>query len=347
VKKKIATFFIILLIAGIGIRLYYQQNNRLELYNRTTLLMDTVVDVKVYSQDSQRAEKAVDLAFERGEFLAETVFDYDNENSQLAYLNRNAGKTGKRVRPELLEVLKMAVELSEKTNGAFDVTAGALKKLWNFEEKPFEIPASDSIQNALGHVNYNFIKIHGDSVFIEKTGTIVDLGAIAKGYIADEMLKILEENNVEKALVNAGGEVALYNFTNSRRWGVAVQHPRKPDEPLAIIDLESGAVATSGDYERFFVKQGKRYHHILNPKTGYPADSLISVTILSENAALADMLSTAVFVLGEKQGLAFIENYENCQAILVNPAGKVIYTKDINRPSLRFALDSLSVEENF
>lgn len=334
-------------MAGIAIRFYYQQKNRLERYNRTKLLMDTVVDVKVYSRDSQHAEKAVNLAFERGEFLAENVFDYDNENSELAHLNRNAGKTGKRVSPELLEVLEMGVELSEKTNGAFDVTTGALKKLWNFEEKPFRIPASDSIQNALRYVNYNFIKIYGDSVFIEKKGTIVDLGAIAKGYIADEMLKILNEHHVEKALVNAGGEVALYNFTNSRQWGVAVQHPRKPDEPLTIIDLGNGAVATSGDYERFFVKNEKRYHHILNPKTGYPADSLISVTILSENAALADMLSTAVFVLGEKEGLEFIENYENCQAILVSHTGKVIYTEDINRPNLRFALDSLSIEENF
>ena len=323
-KNKFLTIISLFLILGALFGFFYKRTKTPKIYSRSKLLMDTIVEIKVYSNSADIANKAMDLAFERGKYLAENIFDYHISTSELYKLNQ-IQNVPQKVSKELLTTLKLASDLSQKTNGAFDITCGSLKNLWNFEEAPFSIPPIDSINKVLKYVNYENVIIHGDSVFI-KEKTIIDLGAIAKGYIADEMMSILKQNNIKKALINAGGDVALYDITNMRDWIVAVQHPRKADSFLGLIKLKNGAIATSGDYERFFFDNDKRYHHILNPKTGYPAQGLISVSILAEKAVLADMLATAVFVLGKEEGQRLIENWENTEALIVSDKGEIITT---------------------
>lgn len=289
-------------------------------YSQTRVLMGTIVDIKVIEKDKQRAKIAIDQAFKRIKELDEQM-SWTNPKSEVFRFNQKATEKMK-VSQDLAYLLDMAVKYSRLTDGAFDVTIGPLTKLWGFDKgvKRKTPPPKEEIAASAALVNYNELKI--DLTKMEagllKKGMIIDLGGLAKGYAVDEAIRGLKEAGISQGLVNLGGNIKVIGQNSSlSNWQIGVIHPRKRNEILAVLPLKDIAVATSGDYEHFFFYQGRRYHHLLNTKSGYPANSCISVTIITSSALVADILSTSVFIMGEIAGLKLVEELEGVEAIIV------------------------------
>jgi thiamine biosynthesis lipoprotein len=233
--------------------------------------------------------------------------------SDVAAVNQNAGISPVPVHDDVLYVTRMAFYFAQKTGGAFDPTIGALSVLWGIGSDDARVPLQTEIDSARALVDYRQIEIDeaAKTVFLRQKGMILDLGGIAKGYAADELVRIARENGVQRALINLGGNVYVLgkNLSNAA-WRVGVKNPKDPDgDPAAILSLTENSVVTSGAYERFFEKDGTRYHHILDVKTGYPAQSdVLSATIVSTSSLAADALSTSVFVLGKAEGLELLSS---------------------------------------
>jgi thiamine biosynthesis lipoprotein len=165
--------------------------------------------------------------------------------------------------------------------------------------------------------------IENGKIKFAKRGMGIDLGGIAKGYAVDAAIRVLKEKNVESAMVNAGGDIYVLGRKHGKPWRIGIRHPRRGGEILGIVEVEDKAIVTSGDYERYFFSEGKRYHHILNPKTGYPANECQSVTIVAKKATIADGLATGVFVLGPREGMDLVESLEEVEGVIVNKEGEM------------------------
>ena len=227
--------------------------------------------------------------------------------------------------PETLEVIERALFFSRLSGGAFDITIGPVFRLWNFREG--KIPEQVLVQENLKRVDYRKIRVDSahSSVFLAEPRMEIDLGAIAKGYAVDRACESLQRKGIENFLVNAGGDLKVRGEKEpGLPWVVGIQHPRLPSEFIAKLRPRNAAVATSGDYEKFFVKEGERYHHILNPVTGKPARQCQSVTVMAPSAMDADALATAVFVLGPAKGLSLLAKIANAHGIIVNARGNVL-----------------------
>ena len=200
----------------------------------------------------------------------------------------------------------------------FDITIGSIKKLWNFSSNNHFVPNSDDIKKSLEYVDYQLIDIKNHKIKFLSPGVEIDLGGIAKGFAIDEAIRILQKNNIKDAMVNAGGDLrAICSKLTRGKRKVWINHPRIGNERFGYFQMDNGSVATSGDYGRFFFQDSIRYHHLLNPKTGYPANKCISVTILTKEAIIADAMSTTVFVLGPELGMDFVDKFENIEAIIL------------------------------
>jgi thiamine biosynthesis lipoprotein len=247
------------------------------------------------------------------------------EDSEISRVNRDAGKKETKVSPEMLRMIERAIEFSSLSEGAFDITIGPVFRLWNFREGKF--PEEKNLRENLKKVGYRQIKIDRSrsSIFLQEEGMEIDLGAIAKGYAVDSASAVLKEKGIENFLVNAGGDLKVSGSKEKGvPWIVGIQHPRLPSKMVAKLSPRQAGVATSGDYKKFFIERGERYHHLLNPSTGTPARECQSVTVMAPSAMAADALATAVFVLGPKKGLALVERMNDVHAIIVDRGGSVL-----------------------
>jgi len=277
--------------------------------------MDTVVELCAVGGD--RALEGARRAVENVEGWADC---YDPE-AELYRLNLSASRGPVRVSKGLAEVLDVSLEVAGKSGGAFDPTVLPLIEAYGFNGEKRRVPGDGEIFGILPHVDYRQVGLAGDFVEMPESFAL-DLGGVAKGYAVDQALEAMKEAGAEGGLVNIGGDIAVFGErAGGGPWSIGVQHPRAPGELFAILELESGAVATSGDYERYFVEDGVRYHHILDPKTGRPARGLISVTVTAPTCVLADAYATAVFVLGLEKGARLLEADDDLEGLL-------IYTND-------------------
>jgi thiamine biosynthesis lipoprotein len=286
--------------------------------------MGTSVEITVSQADSQRAEEAMASAFREVERIDLLMSHYRPE-SEVSKITRQAGERETQVSPETLEVVERALYFSRLSGGAFDITIGPVFGLWNFREG--KIPEEKSLQENLKKVDYRKIKVDRAKslVYLESRGMELDLGAIAKGYSVDRASAVLRKEGVDNFLVKAGGDLAVSGAKeNGVPWTIGIQHPRLPLELIAKLRPARAAVATSGDYKKFFFRGGERYHHILTPSTGLPARECQSVTIIAPSAMDADALATSVFVLGPKKGFALLEHFPDVQAIIVDRIGSVL-----------------------
>lgn len=287
---------------------------------RTRFLMDTVVRVSVYDKgmSERKIGRAIDRVFREMEKI-ETKASIHVDTSDVLRVVKKSGKSAVRVSPEIFWLLKKSVEVSDKTWGAFDVSVGVVKALWGFDTDHPSVPDSTAVQSLLPKVDYREIALQDSGVFLRQPGMSIDLGGIAKGYIIDQGIRVLQEEGIRSGLVEAGGDLRVFGSHPDRKvWRIGIRHPRGEEGELFGV-LETGAVsiATSGDYERFFVRDGKRYHHILDPKTGFPATGCISVTIVAECALLADAYATAVFVMGPVKGMALIKDHPSIEGMII------------------------------
>ena len=292
--------------------------------------MGTVITEKVYGSNAETAAKKV---MDRIQQL-EKIMTINSPNSEIVLLNSSAGIDKVNLSPESIFVLNRAKYFSQLSNGAFDVTVGPLVKSWAIGTTDAKVPDKAEIEQLLKLVDYKSITIDekSNTAQLLKKGQIVDLGGIAKGYAGDEAVKIYKEHDIKSAFINIGGNVVVLGSKPDKTpWKVGIQDPRATrDNYLGIVEVSNKAVVSSGDYERFFEKDGIRYHHILDPYTGYPANSgLMSVTIIADSSIDADALSTATFVLGLQKGIELIESLKGVEAIFITNDKKIYTTKGL------------------
>jgi len=292
------------------------------------ILMNTFIRVRAYGP---RAGEAADAAIAEMRRL-DALFDPYSEASEIAAINRNAGGASVKVSPETLDVMEKALEYARRTKGAFDITILPLIRLWGFGGTP-RVPERSEIERARTLVDYTKVEVNREAgtVRLAERGMGIDLGAIAKGYAVDRAVAVLRSYGVTSALIDAGGNIyglggKPLGLGRSAPWRVGIQHPRRRQEHLARTDVVNGTVVTSGDYQRYFETGGVRYHHILDPATGYPARGLSSVTIIGTSSTDADALSTSVFVLGPERGVELLKAFPGYDAVLVTESGEVILT---------------------
>ncbi len=281
--------------------------------------MGTLVEITVFSEDSRHAYGALQAAFDEIARL-EGLMSVFWKDSELSRLNREGFLHPVKVSPDLFRVIEMSLAISQITHGAFDITVGPLMKLWPFVAREKVLPSPGDIQDALRRVGYRHVVLSSEDQTVSFTvqGMALDLGGIAKGYAVDRAVAVLKERGIAAALVNAGGDVFAYGVKpGSRPWRIGVRHPRNPQALLAALPLTDKAVVTSGDYERYFLVDGKRYSHIIDPRSGFTAQQTASVTVVASSAAYADGLATGILVLGAEEGLSLVESLPDVQAAVV------------------------------
>ncbi len=294
---------------------------------RRQYLMGTTMSISIAGAETELAHRAADAAFREIRRL-ETLMSTYLPESDVSRVNRAAGGGWTAVDAEVLRVIREALRYARLTGGAFDITFKPLARVWHFE--PGSVPPPPAaLQKVLPLVDYRAVLIDGEGrVRLERPGMAIGLGGIAKGYAADRAADVLQQMGIANATINAGGDVRVLGRPSPERvWHIGIQHPRNPRALLEEISLSAGAVATSGDYERFFVHEGVRYHHLLDVRTGLPARGCMSVTVIAESAMAADALSTAAFVLGPEAGLALIEAEPGAEAMIVDAEGGMHRTR--------------------
>ncbi|MGC2062479.1 MAG: FAD:protein FMN transferase [Thermodesulfovibrionales bacterium] len=272
--------------------------------------MDTFITITVVSDSEKTAGTAIENAFARIEQFG-TMINFFSPDSELAMVNKNAGVASTRVSPETLDVIDKALYVAEKSKGAFDPTIGPVMKLWDFHENIK--PEDAEVKKILPLVNYRNVRIDQkeSTVFLTRKGMLLDLGGIAKGYAADLAVETLKRQGIRSGIVAIAGDIKTFGSRpDGRPWNIGIRNPRQKgekDEIIATISLSDKAISTAGDYERFFIRNGQRYHHIMNPATGYPAYGTRSVSVVSDTGVFADGFDNAVFVLGPEKGANLIE----------------------------------------
>lgn len=289
--------------------------------------MGTVVKKSIYTNNTFQGEqvnKRIDDCLEK----LEGKISVRLTDSEISKCNANyAVDDVFPISSDILEYLRQEIQISEETKGAYSPCIRPLADLWGIEDGSTRIPDEDVIKKTLEAVNAENMEIVDNGVILHAENMSIDFGASGKGIACDEAAKVLMDSDIQGAVISIGGSILVYGDKgDGRKWHVGVQDPRAPEgEVLGIIEVEGGkVVSTSGDYEKYFEQDGKRYHHILDPATGYPADSsLISVTIISDSGFLSDALSTACFVMGLEDGMAYAEE-KGAEAVFIT-AGKEVY----------------------
>lgn len=292
---------------------------------RQLFAMDTYMTFTAYGE---HAEQAVNAAMEEVKRL-DALLSIGIESSEVSRLNQEGILS---VSEDTRELLKRSIEIYEKTDGVFDFTIYPLMKLWGFTDKAYHVAAEEELKEILPYINAGAVKLNGNEVSLGE-GQKIDFGAIAKGYTSAKLMEIFRENGVTSAMVYLGGNVqTLGRKPDGSKWNIGIQNPSDSQGSTVLaLHVEDQAVITSGGYERYFEEDGKTYIHILDPKTGYPAENdLISVSIVSSDGTLADALSTSLFLMGEEGAERFWrENKESFQMILITKDGKLHITEGL------------------
>jgi len=294
---------------------------------KVRFLMDTVVRISVYDYElpERKIKKAIDRAFKEMSRI-EAMTSSSIDTNYIARISKESGVTAVNVSPEVFSLMKNSVEVSEKTHGAFDITIGLIKNQWAFDSDHAHVPDILLIHSLLPLVNYRNIQFDHRKIMLTQPGMRIDLGGIAKGYIIDQGVKVLQNEGIKSGIVEAGGDLRIFGHRPYRKmWRIGIRHPREGEGKLiAVLETNETSIATSGDYERYFIQNGKRYHHILDPKTGFPARGCVSVTIVTKNALLADGYATGVFVLGPEKGIALIDNLPSVEGVIMYTKGDTL-----------------------
>ena len=296
---------------------------------KTETIMGTQVSITVVARDRDQGEAAIEAGMAEVRRFDDMMSLY-KDSSEITEINRAAGKRPVRVSPEMIEIVEKAAEISLRSGGVFDVTVGPLVVLWQMRLKEGKVPTDGEIAGVRRLVNYRNIIVDkkASTIFLRREGMIMDLGGM-KGYIADQVADLFKRRGITNALIALAGDIwALGHREDGKPWRIGVQHPREKDRTLAVLELSDRYVCTSGDYERFVIREKKRYHHIIDPRTGTPSTGVISVTLVGERGALIDPLAKVPFILGVEKGLGLVRDY-GAEAIIVDDQGKVTSTSGI------------------
>ncbi len=299
--------------------------------SRSESIMGTSCSVELWSDDKARGEAAITSVFDDMRRIDRLMSTW-KEDTEISLVNREASKHPVKISVELFRLLEESVRYSELTHGAFDITYASVGYLYDFKKGVH--PDEKAIAAALPGINWRHMALDRakTTVYFQRPGMRIDLGGIAKGYSVDRGIEILQQQGITRAMVNAGGDTRIIGDRFGKPWVVGVRDPDHEGKVFLRLPLTDTAFSTSGDYERYFDEDGKRYHHILDPKTGDSARKCRSVTVISGTATRTDALTKSVFIMGPEEGIKFIDTLSDVDAVAVAPDGKVFYSKGLAPP---------------
>jgi thiamine biosynthesis lipoprotein len=303
-----------------------------EWITRNESIMGTRCAVELWSDDRARGEAAIASVFDDMKRIDRLMSTW-KEDTEISKVNREGSKHPVKISQELFRLLQVSVEYSELTHGAFDITYASVGYLYDFKKGVH--PDQKAIEQALPGINWRHMVLDekNTTVFFTRPGMRIDLGGIAKGHSVDRGIEILQKQGITRAMVNAGGDTRILGDRFGKPWVVGVRDPDHEGRMFLRLPLSDTAFSTSGDYERYFDEDGKRFHHIIDPKTGDSARKVRSVTVISGTATRTDALTKSVFIMGAEEGIAFINTLPDVDAVAVAPDGKVSYSRGLAPPN--------------
>ena len=293
--------------------------------------MGSRFEITIVANDADLGNQYIDIATAEISRIERLISSWD-PNSQTSEINRQAGKKAVKVDSELFQLIERSIGISKLTDGAFDISYASMDKVWNFDGSMKKLPSEEQIAASVAKVGYQNILLdkQKNTVFLKQEGMKIGFGAIGKGYAADKAKALLISKGVSSGIINASGDMNTWGEQpNGTSWKVAITNPMDKNKVFALLPIKNGAVVTSGNYEKRVSLNGKQYSHIIDPRTGYPSEGIVSVTVFAPKAELADALATSVFVMGKTAGMDRINQLPEIECIIVENNGNIIKSKNI------------------
>ena len=294
--------------------------------SRQVTLMGSRFEITLADKDSVLAKEHIDQVIAEVTRIEDLISEW-RPGTQVSEINRNAGIKPVKVDREVFDLARRAIAYSEQSQGAFDISIAAMDRLWIFDGGMAEMPSPEAIRKSVEKVGYRNIVLDSanSTVYLASKGMKIGFGSIGKGYAADKGRELMQSSGVQGGIVNASGDLSAWGTQPGRKsWKIGISHPFKPGRILKIFKIKEASAATSGSYEKYAEIDGRRYSHIIDPKTGYPSTGLTSVTVIGPSAEFANALSTSVMVLGKKEGIQFLKRFPAYEYVIVTDTGKVI-----------------------
>ena len=294
-------------------------------YKADRAIMGTAIHVELWHSDKNFAKENIDRVISEMHRIDSLMSPF-KKDSELSLINQQAAKSPLKISSELFKLIQKSISISKLSKGAFDITFSSVGQFYDYRKK--RTPSKDELSKNLKKINYKNIKLNknNQTIFFTQAGTRIDLGGIAKGHAVDSAIKILQQHGIKQAMVSAGGDTRIIGDKGGRPWYVGIRHPRDKTKSAVVLPLSQTAISTSGDYERFFIKDNVRHHHIIKPSTGDSARELRSVSILGIDSTTVDALSTTVFILGLNKGMKLVSSLKNTEAIIIDNNGHMHYS---------------------
>ncbi len=303
-------------------------------FSDSRMYMKSPLDVCFYIEqnNSKQTASIFSAVYKEAERVINIISAWQ-EGTEVYDINKNAGIQPVKVSDELYGLLKRGVYISKITNGLFDITFASIDKLWYYDKPMNSLPSDQSITNSVRNINYQYIQFNDaeQTVFITNKGTKIELGATGKGFVAAKMKALLiDKFNITSGLINAGGDLICWGKKpDNSSWQVGITNPNNKKEELAVLPVHDKAIATSGSYERFAEFAGKKYSHIIHPKTGYPVQGILSATVISDDAEMSDAIATSLFLMGVEKGLQFVNNYNDIQCFIIDDGNNYHFSDNL------------------
>ncbi|HXS57996.1 MAG TPA: FAD:protein FMN transferase [Hanamia sp.] len=301
---------------------------RSSLYKKILRLMGNRFEISIVADDESWANSCIQEAVEEIRRIEKLLTTFD-ESSQTNLINRNAGVEPVKVDREIFDLIQRSQKISAITQGSFDITYGSIdKKLWNFDQSMSTLPDLNTAKQLVGLINYKNVILDEKNVtvFLKERGMRISFGGIGKGYAAEMAKGLLKRKGVEGGVVNAAGDLTAWGFqANGKPWTIGIANPEAVQHAFSYLDITNTSVATSGNYEKFIIVNGKKYSHTIDPKTGLPVTGIKSVTVISPNAEIADAFATPIMVMGIKVGLDMVNQIKGLACIIIDD-NNIIYT---------------------
>jgi thiamine biosynthesis lipoprotein len=301
-------------------------------YKKKVSMLGSPFEITVVAKDSLEGNYFIDLAISEVKRIENQISDWI-PTTQISLVNKNAGIQAVKLDSEVFELVTRAIKISEITDGAFDISYASMDKIWKFDGSMKTMPTEEAIKKSVAKIGYKNIILNqkDQSVFLKLEGMKLGLGGIGQGYIADKVKDKLLANGCLSGIVNVSGDINAWGKqSNQKPWTVAIVNPMNKNKVFASFPLENSSVETSGSYEKYVIFNGIRYAHIIDPRTGYPAQGVVSVSVFAKQTEIADALATGIFVLGVEVGLDLVNQLKGIECIIVDDKGKIHSSKGID-----------------
>ena len=301
-------------------------------YKRKVSMLGSPFEITVVAKDSVEGKQFTDLAITEVRRIENQISDWI-PTTQISLVNKNAGIQAVKVDTEVFELVARAIKISEITDGAFDISYASMDKIWKFDGSMTAMPTEEAIKKSVAKIGYKNIILNKEdqSIFLKLPGMKLGLGGIGQGYIADKVKAVLVANGCNSGIVNVSGDINAWGKQiNQKPWTVGIINPMNKNKVFATFPLENSSVETSGNYEKYVIFNGIRYSHIIDPRTGYPSQGVVSVSVFAKQTEIADALATGIFVLGVEVGLDLVNQLKGIECIIVDDKGKIHASKGID-----------------